>query len=52
LPGSFFVDYQELRDRSEDALYRLIAFDETFVERLRGVHHQRIVDGVRQRLTS
>lgn len=45
---SSFVDYQELKDRSEDA--QLIQFDATFAERLKNTRYLRIKDSVRRRL--
>jgi len=46
----YFIDYQELKDRSEDARYRLIRFEAPFAEHLKETQYVRVRDAVRRQL--
>lgn len=48
---NFFCDYQELKNRSEDARYAIVAFPPAFVAMLHATEFQRIRNSVRSHLS-
>ena len=48
--SSLFVDYQRLKDRSEDARYELISFNPEFVRELRANEYERLKTAIGSRL--